>query len=313
MGVRSFARAVLVGLLVVVAAVVFGSPASASGLSVVPSHGLTDGQAVTVSGTGPNPNALVIIEECSSALLSLSQPVPLSTIHLYCSSGANNIGIATTGSQSNVPPTVIEVNAQFTTISSNAVSCTNPGDCAVVVLTFGPSSFSVFVGQPISFGVPDTDLALTGVPADITVNATSPTGTVVTYAPPTAVDEENPPPVICTPSPGSSFPIGVTTVTCFAFDRDDTPSLVSTNFQVTVLSAAQQLGNLANAVVGVGSGNSLAANVAAIQNAPNANAQCNDIKLFENEVNAQAGKKLTSTQASALLTAAQNLYGTFGC
>ncbi len=83
----------------------------------------------------------------------------------------------------------------------------------------------------------DTDLGIAGVPANITVNATSPSGAVVTYAMPTAVDEpgDNPAPTVsCTPASGSTFPIGTTTVTCTAFSADDTPSTVSRTFTVTV-------------------------------------------------------------------------------
>jgi hypothetical protein len=86
-----------------------------------------------------------------------------------------------------------------------------------------------------SCALTDSDLALTGVPADITTNATSPAGAAVTFAPPTAVDEDTPLPVVtCDHAPGSVFPIGTTTVTCSATDADDTPSTVSASFHVTV-------------------------------------------------------------------------------
>ena len=83
--------------------------------------------------------------------------------------------------------------------------------------------------------VKDTDLALTGVPADITTAATSGSGAVVNYTAPTAVDEDSPAPsVTCVPASGSLFPIGITTVTCTSSDADDTPSTVSATFRVSV-------------------------------------------------------------------------------
>jgi hypothetical protein len=83
--------------------------------------------------------------------------------------------------------------------------------------------------------VNDTDLALTGVPADISASPSGPSGAVVTYTPPTAVDEDDSaPPVTCDPASGSTFPVGVTTVTCQASDGDDTPSTVSATFRVRV-------------------------------------------------------------------------------
>jgi len=83
--------------------------------------------------------------------------------------------------------------------------------------------------------VNDTDLALTGVPSDITVGAAGPSGTVVSYTAPSAVDEDaSTPAVSCTPASGSTFPIGTTTVTCGASDTDDTPSTVTATFRVIV-------------------------------------------------------------------------------
>jgi hypothetical protein len=84
----------------------------------------------------------------------------------------------------------------------------------------------------------DNDLGLTNMPNNITTNATSPQGAVVTYTPPTVVDEDNPlPPVNCSPASGSVFPIGATTVNCTVSDSDDTNSPVSQSFSVTVQPA----------------------------------------------------------------------------
>ena len=83
--------------------------------------------------------------------------------------------------------------------------------------------------------VNDTDLGLTGVPADITVGAAGPSGTVVIYTAPSAIDEDaTTPAVSCSPVSGSTFPIGTTTVTCGTSDSDDTPSSVTATFRVTV-------------------------------------------------------------------------------
>ncbi len=73
------------------------------------------------------------------------------------------------------------------------------------------NSWTTVVG--LAYETIETDLGIAGVPANITVNATSPSGAVVTYAMPTAVDEpgDNPAPTVsCTPASGSTFPIGTT-------------------------------------------------------------------------------------------------------
>ena len=89
--------------------------------------------------------------------------------------------------------------------------------------------------QSFTVTVNDTDLALSGLPANISTNATSPAGALVSYTPPTAVDEESPAPTVtCAPASGSTFPIGPTTVTCTAIDGDDLSSPVGQTFTVTV-------------------------------------------------------------------------------
>jgi X-Pro dipeptidyl-peptidase len=60
---------------------------------------------------------------------------------------------------------------------------------------------------------------VSGMPADIVVDAAGPGGAVVDYALPTATDDETADPeVVCDPAPGSLFPVGATTVTCTASD-----------------------------------------------------------------------------------------------
>jgi uncharacterized delta-60 repeat protein len=84
---------------------------------------------------------------------------------------------------------------------------------------------------------PDNDLALSNMPTNITVPATSSAGATVSYTPPTAFDEAGdipPATVSCTPASGSSFPIGTITVTCTATDADDLNSPVTASFTVTV-------------------------------------------------------------------------------
>src|SRR6266849_1330877 len=167
----------------------------------------------------------------------------------------NDLGLAGT-------PGNFTVNA--TSSSGVSVTYTSPtavdeaGDSPVATVACTPASGSTFaigattvtctatdaddtpntVSQSFTVTVLDTDLGLAGVPADITTNATSPSGAVVTSASPIAVDEsgDSPPATVsCAPVSGSTFAIGTTTVTCTASDADDTPNTVSQGFTVTVL------------------------------------------------------------------------------
>jgi HYR domain len=103
------------------------------------------------------------------------------------------------------------------------------------------SNGSLDLNESANLG-PDSDLALTGIPSDQTVNATGPGGAVVNYTPPTATDEGGETPtVVCVPGSGSLFAIGTTTVTCTVTDADDSNSPVHASFKVTVNGALAQL------------------------------------------------------------------------
>lgn len=66
---------------------------------------------------------------------------------------------------------------------------------------------------------PDTVPPVLASHDDVTAEATSAQGAVVSYTPPTATDDVDPhPTVACTPAAGSQFPLGDTTVTCTATD-----------------------------------------------------------------------------------------------
>lgn len=71
-------------------------------------------------------------------------------------------------------------------------------------------------------------------PANIAVTAADPTGAPVSYAVPVATDDvDGPVPVTCDPPSGVWFPIGVTTVTCFAVDAAGNAA-IPVAFTVTV-------------------------------------------------------------------------------
>jgi hypothetical protein len=167
----------------------------------------------------------------------------------------NDLGLA--GVPANITTSATSPSGAVVTYASPS-AVDEAGDNPVATVACAPASGSTFaigattvtctatdaddtpnaVSQSFTITVLDTDLGLAGVPADITTNATSPSGAVVTYAAPSAIDEagDNPAATVsCSPAPGSTFPIGTTTVTCTASDADDTPSAVSQSFTVTVL------------------------------------------------------------------------------
>jgi hypothetical protein len=169
----------------------------------------------------------------------------------------------------------------------------------------------------------DTDLGLSNMPTNITTNATSPQGAVVTYTLPTAVDEsgDNPGPTVsCSPASGSTFAIGTTTVKCTVNDSDDTPGSVSASFTVTVKGAAAQVSDLVNTVNGdhLSSSlqnaldNKLKDTLTAI-NAGQTTTACSDLTDFSGYVQSHTGKGITSSQATQLMAAARQVQAVLGC
>jgi hypothetical protein len=169
--------------------------------------------------------------------------------------------------------------------------------------------------------VVDSDLALTGVPANITTDATGPFGAVVTYTPPTATDEGGETPTVgCLPASGSTFVIGTTTVTCTTTDVDDSNSPVHATFTITVKGAAGQLTDLsasvgalhpstAKTVVSVQLADALAA-----EQSGNTSRVClvlfGLVRLVEQE---RSYGQLTAAQATSIISAAEQIEAVVGC
>src|SRR5439155_4231730 len=96
---------------------------------------------------------------------------------------------------------------------------------------------------------PDTTApVLVGMPSSFSTEAVSSSGASVSYSPPTATDDTDPSPTVsCSPTSGSSFPLGQTTVTCTATDASNNST--SESFTVTVVDTTPPtLGALPGAI-----------------------------------------------------------------
>ena len=82
--------------------------------------------------------------------------------------------------------------------------------------------------------VDTTPPAFSGVPADLTVEANGPAGSIVNYPTPSAVDAVDGPigVVPCSPASGTTFPIGTTLVDCSATDTHGNTGHVTFNVRV---------------------------------------------------------------------------------
>jgi uncharacterized protein YjbI with pentapeptide repeats len=144
------------------------------------------------------------------------------------------------------------------------------------------------------------------VPSDQSVTATSQGGAVATWSTPAGIPGATP--GSCKPPSGSTFPVGTTTVTCQVVDHFG--EIATGTFTVTVQGAPEQLASLLVTVTNIGPGTSLADKVLAAQAAVAAGLPAQaiaDLNALINEVRAQAGKKLTPTQATAIVAAATHV------
>jgi predicted dienelactone hydrolase len=103
--------------------------------------------------------------------------------------------------------------------------------------------------RAVSFFGPRLDVrAPTIHVANVTANATGPTGATVSYSA-TATDDVDPhPQLTCAPASGARFAIGTTTVSCTATDARG--NRATKTFTVTVLGAGAQVANLLADVIG---------------------------------------------------------------
>jgi hypothetical protein len=163
----------------------------------------------------------------------------------------------------------------------------------------------------------DTVAPALTVPASVVANATSPSGAAVTYVV-TASDALDPSPVVlCSPSSGSVFPIGNTSVACAATDRAGNAS--SGGFVVTVKGAAAQVNDLLTLVSSFNLstlGNSLTAKLQNIQSnlsSGQTGPVCGQLGAFIGQVTDQSGQGLTVAQANQLIAAANQISALVGC
>lgn len=160
----------------------------------------------------------------------------------------------------------------------------------------------------------DTDSPTLNLPSDQTVDATSPTGAVVSFSAGGTDDVQGQIAATCTPSSGSTFAIGTTTVNCSTTDAAGNTTAGS--FTVTVKGASAQLTDLQAAVQGVGPGMSLSAKAQAAQSdlaAGDISGACSTLAAFINEVHAQSGKTIPASEAAQLIADATQIATVIGC
>jgi hypothetical protein len=215
-----------------------------------------------------------------------------------------------------VPP-VLSTPATYYRDAAGTIVPAGSGEFACAVVTsFSP--FALLVPAPSEDIDPPTLL----LPADETVDATSPAGATVSYIA-TATDGANPSPsVSCNPASGSTFAIGMTTVQCTATDHVGNSSAGS--FAVTVRGAKEQLARLVVEVVNAsGLPPSLKTQlVAKLQslvasfdpsNAKQKQAVCVALNVFRGAVQVLSGRGIPPALASEWVADANRIRAVLAC
>jgi hypothetical protein len=169
---------------------------------------------------------------------------------------------------------------------------------------------------PVS--VIDTQMPVLELPANLVVDASSASGAAVTFSA-SASDIADPDvAVTCGATSGTTFPIGVTTVTCTA--TDDFGNAATGSFTITVKSASAQVADfqqeVANLDLQEGTETSVQSKLSsALESlaANNVTAACGSLTALVNQVNAQIGKKITAADAQVIVATAERIRATSGC
>lgn len=145
----------------------------------------------------------------------------------------------------------------------------------------------------------------------ITVNATSPSGAVVTFDP-AATDNVGVTSLSCEPASGSVFPVGSTTVSCSASDAAGNSS--SKSFSVSVIGARDQLANLMEYVKSLGLPNG-SANPLINQLKAAYSEQGNECKKMSDfvEMVSKKSSDIDPDDAAYMTAEANRIKGAFGC
>jgi hypothetical protein len=153
-------------------------------------------------------------------------------------------------------------------------------------------------------------LAAAGAEA-VTVNATSPSGAVVTYDP-AATDNVGVTSLLCEPASGSVFPVGSRTVSCTASDAAGNSA--SKSFSVSVIGAREQIANLIEIMRSRGLSNGTANPLISQLNAAYSE-QENECKKMSDfiEMVSKKSSGIDSDDAAYMVAEANRIKGALGC
>ncbi len=205
---------------------------------------------------------------------------------------------------------------------NNGISISSPASGALfpvgstVVSSYAQSPEGQSVPCTFTVTVQDKQNPIVNCPASKVVNATSPAGTVVAFAP-TASDNCSVASLVSVPASGSTFPIGDSSVTCTA--KDGAGNVASCNFNIHVKGAQEQANDLIGVIGGLPIKSKLKQSLTTelnelLSELAQSTTPCDELsKFIEAAQKAQKTKKITPAQATQLINAASLIQAVVGC
>jgi HYR domain-containing protein len=164
----------------------------------------------------------------------------------------------------------------------------------------------------------DSTAPAVAVPASFAVDATAPSGALVTYAASASDNLDASPSLSCTPASGATFAIGTRSVACVASDAAGNPA--SASFNVSVRGAAEQAARLVSALLnlrGVNVSpavtNLLASSLQVLLNNTNGTLFCTGLTIFAKQMALASGHGIPAAQAAQFVADANRIRAVQGC
>lgn len=203
---------------------------------------------------------------------------------------------------------------QVSSVRSDGLAIDAPYHVGVTTITWTATDASGNKASAVqTVTVKDIEPPKLTVPADFSVNATSPSGAVVTFAL-IATDNVGVTSLTCDHNSGSTLPIGYTSITCGASDAAG--NTTSKTFGVEVIGAQQQMGDLIQYVLSLGLPNGTTNPLvnqlrAAVRDGSSPQA-CTKMSDFSSLVGKKGGNILED-DAFYMTTAAKRICNVMGC
>jgi hypothetical protein len=263
----------------------------------------------TITWTATDVEGLTASAAQTITVSDTEKPTVVAPANVVAGSGAGlSAGTATTGD--NCP------NVQLVGSRSDFLGLGEPYPLGVTSIVWTAIDASLNTASAVqTVTVRDTEAPSLSVPVSFTVNATMPTGAVVSYVA-TSSDNVGVTAQVCDHQSGSVFPMGATLVSCTANDAGGNSATAS--FTVTVLDAPEQIVAMLEFIRGLpipepGRTQLIDALTSALGNPHSCPIACPALNLFKSIVQARTPAVFSVDKSAQIIADATRIQSVLGC